>query len=435
MNISLDFYCDRPYIKGVDHEEVRLTKKLGKPLDRFLVQKPRAIFAMLNYGGKLMKFKTGEKILPKQFDFNLNRVKKNVPGALEWNMQLDTFKTNVQKALMQARMDGRLNTHEDVRTLVQQALFGGLPVKSQKTILQYYEEWVAERSMHLKHLTIKKYNSLKTWLATYQKHAGKRIYFDDITRDFDIEFRLLLINAGLLNGSIQKYYATLKVFMSWGLEMGYHNSMEFRKFKMEKTTTDIIYLTQQELDAIYNLDLSATLGREKVRDIFIFQCLKGQRFGDIKNLRYQDIRKTDIGYEWGLFQLKGNKDSKVTIPLSKRAVEIFLKIGRKEGYLFPCNSDQVTNRALKKIAQDAGICEPVSQVKYSGRKRIETTKPKYEFISTHCARRTFVTLSLEKGLRPEVLMPLTGHSDYKTMKLYMKLVDSVVTKEMLGAWD
>ncbi len=435
MNISLDFYCDRPYLKGVDHEEVRLTKKLGKSLDRFLVQKPRAIFAMLNYGGKLMKFKTGEKILPKQFDFYTNRVKKNVAGAFEWNLQLDTFKSNIHKGLMQARLEGKLNTHEDVRAVVIRSLIGGLPVKSQKTLLYYYDEWVKERSLHLKHQTIKKYGSLRSWLDTYQKHSRKRLYFEDVNRDFDNEFRLLLLDSGLLNGSMQKYYATLKVFMTWGLDNGYHKSLDYRKFKKEKTTTDIIYLTQEELDAIYHVDLSKWPGKAKVRDIFIFQCLTGQRFSDIKNVKCEDIRKIGDRYEWHLFQIKGNKDSKVTIPLSKRATEIFLKIGRPEGYVFPCNSDVTTNRMLKGIAKVAGICQLVSQVKYSGIKRIEVTKPKYEFVTTHCARRTFTTLSLEKNLRPEVVMKITGHSDYKTMKLYMKLVDSVVKKEMLDAWD
>jgi integrase len=126
---------------------------------------------------------------------------------------------------------------------------------------------------------------------------------------------------------------------------------------------------------------------------------------------------------------------KIIIPLAKRAIEIFQKIGRKDGYLFPCNSDAVTNRMLKEVAKAAGITEPIVQVKYSGVKRIEIEKPKFEFVSTHCARRTFTTLSLEKNMRPEIVMKITGHANYKTMEGYMKLVDSVVKKEMPEAWD
>ncbi len=122
---------------------------------------------------------------------------------------------------------------------------------------------------------------------------------------------------------------------------------------------------------------------------------------DLRNVKYTDIKKTVDGYEWHLYQIKGNKDRKVVIPLTKIAQEIYLRIGSKNGYLFNCNSDPVTNRMLKEIAKAAGIIELISQVKYSGVKRIETVKPKNEYVSTHTARRTYTTLSLQKGMRAE----------------------------------
>ena len=73
-------------------------------------------------------------------------------------------------------------------------------------------------------------------------------------------------------------------------------------------------------------------------------------------------------------------------------------------------------------------------MKYSGTKRIEIEKSKYDFISTHTARRTFVTLSLEKGMRPETVMEITGHKDYKTMKKYLKITSKVKTDEMNKVW-
>ncbi len=61
--------------------------------------------------------------------------------------------------------------------------------------------------------------------------------------------------------------------------------------------------------------------------------------------------------------------------------------------------------------------------------------PKYELITTHTGRRTFVTLSLEKGVRPEVLMRITGHKDMRTMKKYIKLTEKVTKSEFLRAWE
>ena len=74
-------------------------------------------------------------------------------------------------------------------------------------------------------------------------------------------------------------------------------------------------------------------------------------------------------------------------------------------------------------------------VKYRGAEKVEFIEPKYKFIGTHTARRTFVTLSLEKGMRPETVMSITGHKDYNTFKKYIKLTDKVKLAEMNNIWS
>ena len=58
-----------------------------------------------------------------------------------------------------------------------------------------------------------------------------------------------------------------------------------------------------------------------------------------------------------------------------------------------------------------------------------TTRPKYELIGTHTARRIFVTLALEGGLWLETLMRITGHKDYKVLNRYLKITGAVVQDE------
>ena len=48
--------------------------------------------------------------------------------------------------------------------------------------------------------------------------------------------------------------------------------------------------------------------------------------------------------------------------------------------------------------------------------------------------RTCITLSLEKGIRPEVLMRITGHKDIKTLMRYVHIASSVTKDEMKKAW-
>jgi site-specific recombinase XerD len=47
--------------------------------------------------------------------------------------------------------------------------------------------------------------------------------------------------------------------------------------------------------------------------------------------------------------------------------------------------------------------------------------PLYSVISSHAARRTFITLCLEKGMPLQDVMKMSGHSDYKSMKPYIKV--------------
>jgi hypothetical protein len=55
---------------------------------------------------------------------------------------------------------------------------------------------------------------------------------------------------------------------------------------------------------------------------------------------------------------------------------------------------------LYKLAE---IEEPITIVRYRGSERIGETLPKYELVSTHTPRRTFVKHSLEKGIRAETV--------------------------------
>lgn len=160
---------------------------------------------------------------------------------------------------------------------------------------------------------------------------------------------------------------------------------------------------------------------------FLFQCFTGQRFSDIAEIKRDDIKNNS----WYLHTYK-TKDI-IEIPLTELALEILDKYKANEKPL-PIISHQKTNQLLKEVCKLAGIDEPITIVRYRGNQRIEINKPKYEFISTHTARRTFVTLSLEKGMKAETIMEITGHKNYKTFKKYLKITSKVKHNEMNKYW-
>ena len=68
---------------------------------------------------------------------------------------------------------------------------------------------------------------------------------------------------------------------------------------------------------------------------------------------------------------------------------------------------------------------------YKGNQRIDEVKRKWELVGTHTGRKTFIVNALSLGVAPNVVMKWTGHSDYKAMKPYIDIVDSVKADSMM----
>jgi hypothetical protein len=81
------------------------------------------------------------------------------------------------------------------------------------------------------------------------------------------------------------------------------------------------------------------------------------------------------------------------------------------------------NDYLKEVGKIAGLDEQIQKVIYKGAQRIEETYKKYELLTTHVARKTFITLSLMEDVPTEVIMSITTHRTHQAFKRYYKIVD------------
>jgi len=181
---------------------------------------------------------------------------------------------------------------------------------------------------------------------------------------------------------------------------------------------------------MFHLELTFGSPLSNVRDVFCFGCFTGQRFSDIAGLKHADIKK-DI---WVLYQQKGKETVKNEVPLTDMTLEILRKY-KDAGKPLPVISNQKTNEHLKDLGELAGLTEEVKVVRYRGNEQVVIREPKYKRLGTHTARRTFTTLSLEMGMRPETVMKITGHTDYKTMKRYIAVTEKMKATELRLAWN
>ncbi len=439
---KFNFYLDKTFKKGVTEQQARTLKKKqkeGKSIKQYLNDSPTAIYIAATINGQYFKVRTMEKILPVYWDNINQRVKPNHPNAFEFNADLQALKTKIDLEYRNLIANNKNVCVSDVKELIKKVIGGIQPKPDSKNIFELWDEFVEEKKKTVKSITIQRYHSVKVHLWEFHKNCYP-ITIKKITLQFGVDYNNFLhIKRNHLNNTASKSVETVKVFYRWALSHGYAQNYEFLTYKLKFDYSEIVYLTEQELMKLFNLDLITLKSLDKVRDVFCFQSFTGQRFSDIKNLRWDDLKNFGDEWEWHLFQRKGNKSKKIIVPMSKKAISIIKKYPRYctevNSLVLPIMCEQVTNRHLKTLCKSAGFNEQITLVKYRGKERVEISKKKWELISTHCARRTFVTLSLEKRMRPEVVQTITGHEDYKVMKRYIKITDKVKNNEFKMAWD
>lgn len=168
-------------------------------------------------------------------------------------------------------------------------------------------------------------------------------------------------------------------------------------------------------------------GLERIRDVFVFCCFTGLRYSDVAKLRRTDVKADEI-----VVTTKKTNDL-LHIELnnhSRRILEKYKNNRYKDNLALPVISNVKMNAGLKRLGIVCGIDTPTRIVYFSGSRRIENVVPKYELLTTHVARRTFVVTALSLGVAADVIMRWTGHSDYKAMKPYIAIVDELKRNSM-----
>ena len=193
---------------------------------------------------------------------------------------------------------------------------------------------------------------------------------------------------------------------------------------LEEHSSTRIALVQKELDLLINYDFLENIRLDRVRDLFTFACFTGLRISDVINLTKANVKN-------GFIYLNIIKSSQNSgIPLTKHALAIL----EKYNYKLPKISGQKINDYLKEIGKLIGIDEEEQVVTFKAGKRLETFVPRYELLSSHVGRRTFITLSIMKGIPTPVIQSITGHQDLKSFQKYIQLNNNDKMKAM-KLWD
>lgn len=397
-------------------------------------EKAVAIRLRVAFGGKSLDFATGLHVLPSCWD-NAKQTVKSGKDKAETNRILAEMKNTMEEVFARYELiEKRIPAVGEVKDLFNDmngkpSIKVATPDENLFLAFDIFMESQGKKNQWTDS-TYKKFATIKEHLKAFDKDLCFHAVNEDKLEAF-VQF--LTKKKGMRNTTIAKDLVFVRWFFRWAATQGYYEGNVHETFKPKFKGTngeakEIIYLSQDEVKAFQ--DFQPKPGQEhlgRVRDVFLFCCFTGLRYSDVAKLRKDDIKD-------GYFDIVTQKTvDGIRIELNKHSQAIIDKYKDcqfPKGKLFPIVSNQKMNEYLKEIGKLCGLDEPTRIVYFMGNERHEEVYPKHALLTTHCGRRTFVVNALRLGIPAEVIIRWTGHSDYKSLKPYVKIVDELKKREM-----
>lgn len=386
----------------------------------FVLKEPKSssetiIYLVMRWDGLQMKISTKQKVNPKFWNKDRLKVKETISEKNHQHINKELVEIEkVAYKMFNSFTDTfkRKPNSEELKNLIEQEYFQNNPMfkkVDKKTILDYFDDYIETIKSTTAHTTVQKYKQAKENFKVFQKDK-KRIYNTEM---IDLKFRneyveYLIETKKYAPTTVyrkMKFLRTVLYFIeNLGIKVNpfLHNS----RFLTKDIEVDNIALSENEIDELERLNLSDNKRLEQVRDLFLVACYTGQRFSDLNKINQSNI----IDDEYiAIRQQKTNEQ--LTLPLLKVVKTILVKYS----YKLPKISNVKFNEYIKDVAK---LCETLNK-QYNG----DNKKVRWQMISSHTARRTFVTLNYGKGVDLDTLKLGTGHKQTKTLQTYIKMND------------
>ena len=188
----------------------------------------------------------------------------------------------------------------------------------------------------------------------------------------------------------------------------------------EQKKSKQVPLTEKQLLAIYNY--TNLKPREvEARDLFICQCLLGQRISDLPKIFKGEYAITLLDDENEVISFTVQKTREEAtlylFPVVKEILERYKQTGFKhidlliEDEKIVRRNEAKLNRTIKQVCKKVGLDSDVIYVEQIGEDVVEKKKKLFEMIHTHIARHTFITLMCRLGVSKEDVIIATAHTD------------------------
>ncbi len=293
-----------------------------------------------------------------------------------------------------------------------------------------FEEYINVGKLTKSPNTTKGQNTIKVFLQDFQKDTGYKIEFEKVDNFFFEELMKYAYEVReIKNNYFAKVVKVLKSLLKWCDEKGYNKNRYYEKFKAPEHDIDIIYLTFEELIRLYNLKFENSR-LEHARDFYCMGCFTGLIFSDLSRLHLANISEDHI-----ILSIQKTKTQNHAIKLNKYAKAILDKYKGTIYEPLPSISSQKFNDYIKECCELAEITQSFTIHWFVGNQKKSLTQPKYKFITSHTARKTFITNSLLLGMEPKVIKKIANIKKDAVLDKYMKVTEAFTDEQMDKAWN
>lgn len=265
--------------------------------------------------------------------------------------------------------------------------------QTEKDFFEYCNEFIERKAPQCEMRT---YKSMVFRLKSFRKKS--KLPCSEINEEFLIAFKDYLNST--LNGSTPfNYFKKMKRIIKEATISKHFKSNPALNIKNSKgISSEKDVLTTEET---YLLS-AAECSNHEVKRAFLFCCLTGLRFCDIKALKWSNINNENV---LTIVQIKTKE--RVVLPLNDNAITLLGVKGSGKSLVFELPTHRGCLLILKKWVDDAKIDK---------------------HITWHCARHTFATSLVFVDVGINLVSSLLGHKDLRQTQIYVRTAELSKTK-------
>jgi site-specific recombinase XerD len=368
------------------------------------------------------RISTKLKIHPDDWDFDMRMPKKRRGAngiSLRWitNQLMEIY----------SRVNDIVRDYGDDLTISNLKKELGRDTNDQKVFADDIYDVYLEEKKTLSNVTkgtLTKYRSLKAKFDQYEDHINQRHKLTDLKSEFWNDFiKFLRQELNIHDNTLDGYINAFKTFLRWASKQGYQINDSYKDFVIGRYESDQLALTFEDVKKLEDAELSGA--EERARDLFLVGIYSGQRFSDFSKISKDDLQD-------GFIIIRSKKTDTISyIPLTESLERILIKYD----WELPKISSQKFNKRIQMVCKKLEFTESFKRTSKKGTQKDVEVFQRWQIITSHTARRTFITLSKEKNLPDHLIMKVTGHRSLRSMHGYARFNKEALRDLTKGLFD